>query len=118
VRRVLDDRVTLVNHGLDDVVAETAIPALTLDSLAPTHPQLWHVDRIHPGPFGHRLLAQRTLVEVAPRGIVAVEPVPPLTMRPPSRPAQLGWLLRNGTPWLVKRSVDLGPALRRQMVAH
>jgi alpha-1,6-mannosyltransferase len=117
VRRVLDDRVALVNNGLDDVVAETAIHALTLDSREPTHPQLWHVDRIHPGPVGHRLLAQRTLAEVVPRGIVAVESVPPLTMRPPSRPAQLGWLLRNGTPWLVKRSVDLGPALRRQMTA-
>ncbi|HYN29270.1 MAG TPA: hypothetical protein VES95_05295 [Dermatophilaceae bacterium] len=30
---------------------------------------------------------------------------------PPSRVAEVGWLVRNGVPWVLKRSVDLVPAL-------
>lgn len=118
LRRVLQQRCGVVNAALESVSEDTTAPLVSVTGASVHVGALWHVDRIHPGPYGHRLLAQRTLSEVSPHGIVAVEPVPPLTVSAPSRPAQLGWLLRNGTPWLVKRSVDLFPALGRQIATR
>jgi alpha-1,6-mannosyltransferase len=118
LRRVLDHRVGVVNEGLDTVAAATGVPALTLQPTSPLHPQLWHVDRIHPGPLGHRVLAQQAVSELAAAGVATVATVPPLTLAAPSRPAQVEWLLRNGVPWLAKRSVDLFPALGWQLVVR
>jgi phospholipase/lecithinase/hemolysin len=78
---------------------------------------LWHVDRIHPGPLGHRQLAEHAVVTLAERGFDQIAAVPSVTAAPPGAASQMGWLLRNGAPWLVKRSVDLAPALGRQMLS-
>jgi len=69
----------------------------------------WHVDRMHPSKIGHQMLAahfRELLVErrwkLAP---VVVE-----TRRPTSRMKSLIWMMRHGTPWFLKRSIDLLPA--------
>jgi hypothetical protein len=59
------------------------------------------------------VLAESALVALAGVGFAAVADVPAVTMAAPSSCAQAGWLLRNGVPWALRRSVDLLPALRR-----
>lgn len=112
LRRALQQRLAVVNGALDTVAAETGTPAVTLRGPASPRDQTWHVDRIHPGPRGHRVLADAALAALAGVGFVAVCSVPPVTLAPPSSSAQAGWLLRNGVPWALKRSVDLLPTLR------
>lgn len=74
---------------------------------------VFHIDRIHPSPTGHRLLAAH-----AARLLTAGEcsgwsdsgrvcPIPPM----PSLPLRVGWLVARGLPWLARRSRDLLPEL-------
>lgn len=74
---------------------------------------VFHIDRIHPSPTGHRLLAAH-----AARLLTTGEcpgwsdsgrvcPIPPL----PSLPLRVGWLVARGLPWLARRSRDLLPEL-------
>ena len=65
----------------------------------------WHMDRIHPSPIGHRGLAERALVEIPYRKVNSIPP--------PAEPASFvqisWWFLKNGVPWIAKRSRDLIP---------
>jgi phospholipase/lecithinase/hemolysin len=116
--RVLRARIARVNAALESVSARHQVPLASLPAQAPVPAEpLWHVDRIHPGPAGHRLLASGALRAVAPLGLVAATHVPAVTVAPPGAASQMGWLVRNGAPWLVKRSVDLAPALGRQLLS-
>jgi lysophospholipase L1-like esterase len=116
--RVLRARIARVNAALESVSARHQVPLVSLPAQAPVPAEpLWHVDRIHPGPAGHRLLASGALRAVAPLGLVAATDVPAVTVAPPGAASQMGWLVRNGAPWLVKRSVDLAPALGRQLLS-
>lgn len=72
------------------------------------HRDNWHFDRMHPGPRGHRLLAELALERLAlpPR-----QEVPLPDRNNWSWHRQAGWMLRHGTPWFLRRSIDLLPAL-------
>lgn len=75
-------------------------------------PEQWHVDRLHPSPLGHRLLAAHSLARLTELGLRQQQPIePPLNLA--SSVADAWWLLRAGVPWLAKRSVDLFPELLR-----
>lgn len=116
--RVLRARIARVNAALESVSERYQVPLVSLPAQAPAPTEsLWHVDRIHPGPAGHRLLAGGALRAVAPLGLVAATDVPAVTVAPPGAASQMGWLVRNGAPWVVKRSVDLAPALGRQLLS-
>ena len=66
----------------------------------------WHVDRLHPGPRGHLLLARAAIQELSRRGL----PVTEISISDPVEPSlseKVRWMLLKGTPWFVKRSFDL-----------
>jgi hypothetical protein len=70
----------------------------------------WHVDRMHPSKHGHQFIAQEFAHLLRDRGFNIGEiEIDPVNNR--NRKDSIKWMLRNGTPWFLKRSVDLLPAL-------
>jgi hypothetical protein len=70
----------------------------------------WHVDRMHPSRVGHQFIADSFAALLRLRGF-AVGEVHKIQSNNRSRKDSIMWLLRNGTPWFLKRSVDLLPAM-------
>jgi UDP-N-acetylglucosamine:LPS N-acetylglucosamine transferase len=64
---------------------------------------------MHPGPVGHFMLARNIAEQLRKRGWAISLPYQ-LSISEKSRAEKIRWLLRNGTPWFLKRSVDLLPA--------
>jgi UDP-N-acetylglucosamine:LPS N-acetylglucosamine transferase len=64
---------------------------------------------MHPGPVGHFVLARNIAEQLKKRGWAISLPYQ-LSILEKSRAEKIRWLLRNGTPWFLKRSVDLLPA--------
>ncbi|MEY4009280.1 MAG: hypothetical protein RL232_807 [Actinomycetota bacterium] len=75
----------------------------------------WHIDRMHPGPQGHFMLARNIADQLRKRGWAISMPYQ-LTITHRSRSEKITWLLRNGTPWFFKRSFDLLPAAMILMI--
>ena len=70
----------------------------------------WHVDRMHPSKLGHQFIAAQYANLLTHRGYEIGEvKIDPVNNR--SRRDSIIWMLRNGTPWFLKRSVDLLPGL-------
>ena len=70
----------------------------------------WHVDRMHPSKLGHQFIATQYAKLLSARGFdVGEVQIDPLNNR--SRKDSIKWMLKNGTPWFLKRSVDLLPGL-------
>jgi len=70
----------------------------------------WHVDRMHPSKLGHQFIAAQYANLLTDRGYEIGEvQIDPINNR--SRKDSIKWMLRNGTPWFLKRSVDLLPGL-------
>lgn len=108
--RVLRRRVEAVNEVYEKLVAEYELVFLrtrTLPDIYQSH--LWHFDRMHPSAHGHLTLAKnfRDLLESRGWGVAALE-LPPISSA--TKHERIFWMLRNGTPWFVKRSFDLLPA--------
>lgn len=70
----------------------------------------WHVDRMHPSRNGHQFLADSFAHLLRQRGF-DVSPVEISVVNNRSRRDSILWMIRNGTPWFVKRSFDLLPAM-------
>jgi lysophospholipase L1-like esterase len=111
LHRPLHGRLALVGAEVSRVATDAGATCVSLPTAHDAALQRWHVDRIHPGPGGHRWAASAALRALEPHGFPRRRAVAPLVMAPPSRLAQAGWLARNGLPWVAKRSVDLVPAL-------
>jgi alpha-1,6-mannosyltransferase len=111
LHRALHARLTLVGGEVARATEAAGGICIALPAGRDAAPQPWHVDRIHPGPGGHRWAATAALQALGERGYRIARPVAPVVTAPPSRAAEAGWLLRNGVPWVLKRSVDLVPAL-------
>lgn len=77
----------------------------------------WHVDRMHPSKNGHQFIADSFAHLLRKRGFdVANVEMSAINNR--SRKDSILWMLRNGTPWFLKRSVDLLPAMILLMSAE
>jgi len=70
----------------------------------------WHVDRMHPSRHGHQFIADNFAHLLRMRGF-EVDPVIFTFKNNRSRKDSIIWMLKNGTPWFLKRSVDLLPAI-------
>ncbi|WP_061962427.1 SGNH/GDSL hydrolase family protein [Demequina flava] len=110
ISTVMAHRAGLVNEALGAAAAASGITILDgATVMARTGKAGWHVDRIHPSPIGHRALATEAIRMLhdtwSPVALVPAAPTPP------TRSAQAWWLMRHGTPWALKRSKDLLPAL-------
>lgn len=110
ISRVLNRRVTAVNAVYRKVALEFEIITIKTRKINDVHNrQNWHIDRMHPGPAGHFLLARSVAEQLRRRGW-AISLPHTLNIVQKSKAEKIKWLLRNGTPWFLKRSVDLLPA--------
>jgi len=110
MRQVLSRRVNAVNAVYRKVALEFEIVTVKTRSINNVHDRKnWHIDRMHPGPVGHFMLARNIADQLRKRGWAISLPYQ-LTLTHRSRSEKITWLLRNGTPWFFKRSFDLLPA--------
>jgi lysophospholipase L1-like esterase len=111
VGRICRRRVEAVNeatHRLSKEFGAVTLPTRALSGIYER--EKWHVDRMHPSKFGHQFIAQQFAVLLRERGYFIGEvQIDPINNR--SRKDSILWMLRNGTPWFLKRSVDLFPGL-------
>lgn len=114
--RVLNRRVTAVNAVYRKVALEFEIITIKTRKIGDVHNRInWHIDRMHPGPVGHFMLARSVAEQLRRRGW-AVSLPHKLDVVQKSKTEKIKWLLRNGTPWFLKRSIDLLPAAVLLMV--
>ena len=107
LRRILHRRVTIVNKILREFCREGL--ALSVETWhMPFKRELWHVDRMHPSPLGHQVIANhvRETIELPLKS----ESHLPL-QEAGSKKFEIYWLMTNGLKWFAKRSVDLIPGL-------
>lgn len=110
IARVLNKRVTAVNLVYRKIAKEFDIVVIKTRKISEVHNKSnWHIDRMHPGPAGHFLLARNIAIHLKQRGWALNLPSE-FSVREISKKEKIIWLLRNGTPWFLKRSVDLLPA--------
>jgi lysophospholipase L1-like esterase len=108
--RVLNKRVNAVNAVYRKIALEFEIVSVKTRSIEDVHNLgNWHIDRMHPGPAGHFMLARNIAEQLRKRGWAISIPAK-LEVNVKSRSEKIKWMLRNGTPWFLKRSVDLLPA--------
>ena len=110
LKRVIRRRVDAVNAVYEKVAEELDVVLIKTRNIPNVHDlRNWHIDRMHPGPYGHQLLAKEMAAALAGRGWdIALPEIKPLDVE--SRREKIIWLVKNGTPWFLKRSVDLLPA--------
>lgn len=111
VGRICRRRVAAVNaatHRLSKEFGAVTLPTRALSGIYER--EKWHVDRMHPSKFGHQFIAEQFAILLRQRGyFVGDVQIDPINNR--SRKDSIMWMLRNGTPWFIKRSVDLLPGL-------
>jgi lysophospholipase L1-like esterase len=110
LKRVLARRVNSVNEVYYRVAEELDLLLIRTRQIPDVHnKENWHIDRMHPGPLGHQILARAMADKLKARGWALNIPE---IQRPPlvSKGSQRIWLIKNGLPWFLKRSVDLLPA--------
>ena len=110
LKRVLARRVNAVNEVYYRVSEELDLLLIRTRQIPDVHNKKnWHIDRMHPSPLGHQILARTMADKLKNRGwgLRLLE----ITDSPrPNKCSQRLWLLKNGLPWFLKRSVDLLPA--------
>jgi lysophospholipase L1-like esterase len=116
MRQVLGRRVNAVNAVYRKVALEFEIVTVKTRAINNVHDRKnWHIDRMHPGPQGHFMLARDIANQLRKRGWAISLPYQ-LTLTYRSRSEKITWLLRNATPWFFKRSFDLLPAAMILMI--
>jgi lysophospholipase L1-like esterase len=111
VGRICRRRVAAVNKATSKMAQDFGAILLPTRSLENIYSRSkWHVDRMHPSKLGHQFIASEFAKMLRDRGFdvgdVAISPV-----NNRSRKDSILWMLRNGTPWFAKRSIDLFPGL-------
>ena len=108
--QVLNRRIDAVNQVTRSVANEYGAILINTRNIPDIYKlENWHIDRMHPSKLGHQRLAAefRKLLIGAGWHLDQVD-IEKIGKR--NRKESLIWLLRNGTPWFIKRSVDLLPA--------
>jgi len=113
VDRAARQRIALVNAAVDEAAGRPGVRVLDLGRVPVlASPGGWSVDRIHPGPAGHRGMAAAAAeaLRAAGRqhvGAVGEEAVP----RGPSCGARGWWALRHGLPYAAGHLREIGGPL-------
>lgn len=116
LRRILSDRVILINEILDQIASDgLAIVVPTWNSRIAHERRMWHVDRMHPSALGHQHIADSVRRHLSlPRRSARKIP----TKINVSKRFEMYWLITNGAKWFAKRSIDLVPALIWLMISE
>ena len=108
--RVLCRRIDAVNRVIHSVGREFDAQILLTRSIHNIYERkVWHVDRMHPSKYGHQLMATY-FREILLRRNWQIDPISIEETPTTSKKSSIVWMLRNGTPWFFKRSLDLFPA--------
>jgi lysophospholipase L1-like esterase len=111
VARVCRRRVHAVNRATRKMAKRYGSVLLQTRSLEGIYQrEKWHVDRMHPSKIGHQFIAQNFAHLLRARGF-EIGDVRFSSSNNRSRKDSIIWMLKNGTPWFLKRSLDLLPAL-------
>lgn len=109
LEKVLIKRVNALNEVIHKLSLEYEITLLKTRSLPNIYSKsLWHIDRMHPGTFGHQMIAVSFKELLVANGwrFKEFEFEEPKIM---SAYEKHKWMIRNGLPWFIKRSFDLLP---------
>jgi lysophospholipase L1-like esterase len=121
LRRPLWRRLELVNAAYDDLHAAYGGIRVDLAGCPEVyHREFWSVDRLHPGERGHRTLAREFADRLVEHGIPIAAP-PSLDCDSPSPPTpwrDAVWMLREGAPWVGRRTRDLAPWAARMAISE
>lgn len=108
--RVLNRRVDAVNQVTRSVANEFGAILVNTRNMSDIYKlENWHIDRMHPSKIGHQRLAAEFRNHLVQSGW-NIGPVEVDQVVVKNRKESVIWMLRNGTPWFLKRSVDLLPA--------
>jgi lysophospholipase L1-like esterase len=111
VGRICRRRVAAVNKATSKMAQDFGAIMLPTRSLENIYSRSkWHVDRMHPSKLGHQFIASEFAKMLRDRGF-DVGDVAISVVNNRSRKDSILWMLRNGTPWFAKRSIDLFPGL-------
>jgi len=111
MKRILRKRVESVNAVYRKISEELEIVLIKTREIPDVHNlRNWHIDRMHPGERGHKLLAREVALQLRKRGWeLSLPEAGEIQIR--ERSVQIKWLIANGLPWFLKRSVDLLPVV-------
>jgi lysophospholipase L1-like esterase len=111
VARVCRRRVNAVNRSTRKLARRYSSVLLETRSLDGIYQrEKWHVDRMHPSKMGHQFIADNFAHLLRMRGFeIGIVNFSSSNNR--SRKDSIIWMLKNGTPWFLKRSLDLLPAI-------
>ena len=111
VARVCRRRVNAVNRSTRKLARRYSSVLLETRSLDGIYQrEKWHVDRMHPSKMGHQFIADNFAHLLRMRGFeIGIVNFSSSNNR--SRKDSITWMLKNGTPWFLKRSLDLLPAI-------
>lgn len=116
--QILLRRINAVNSVIQGLAREFEAEILYTRRISGIYDRkVWHVDRMHPSKYGHQLMAYH-FRELLVKRNWRISPIVIDEIQQISRAQSLKWMLRNGTPWFLKRSVDLLPAAIFLMVAE
>ena len=111
VARVCRRRVNAVNQITRKLARRYSSILLETRSLDGIYErEKWHVDRMHPSKIGHQFIADNYSHLLRIRGF-EVDSVKFSLTNNRSRRDSIMWMVKNGTPWFLKRSLDLLPAI-------
>jgi lysophospholipase L1-like esterase len=111
VARVCRRRVNAVNRSTRKLARRYSSVLLETRSLDGIYQrEKWHVDRMHPSKMGHQFIADNFAHLLRKRGF-EIGNVQFSSSNNRSRKDSIIWMLKNGTPWFLKRSLDLLPAI-------
>jgi lysophospholipase L1-like esterase len=111
VARVCRRRVNAVNQSTRKLARRYSSVLLETRSLDAIYQrEKWHVDRMHPSKLGHQFIADNFAHLLRMRGF-EIGQVQFSVSNNRSRKDSIIWMLKNGTPWFLKRSLDLLPAI-------
>jgi lysophospholipase L1-like esterase len=111
VARVCRRRVNAVNRITRKMAHRYSAVLLETRSLDEIYARdKWHVDRMHPSRHGHQFIADNFAHLLRKRGF-EIDSVVFTAQNNRSRKDSIIWMLKNGTPWFLKRSIDLLPAI-------
>jgi hypothetical protein len=116
--QILLRRINAVNSVIQNLAREFEVEVLYTRRISGIYDRkVWHVDRMHPSKYGHQLMATH-FRELLLKRNWKISPIEIDEIQRISKAQSLKWMLRNGTPWFLKRSVDLLPAAIFLIVAE
>jgi lysophospholipase L1-like esterase len=111
LKKVLTRRVLAVNRIYEVLESKHNLKLLNITPIPEVYDKhIWHVDRMHPNRIGHQKLATY-FAEILRENRHKVQPIYIESLDRTSKIENWKWMLQKGTPWFLKRSVDLFPVI-------